>query len=93
MTVETKQTWNELVEAYEQLRLAETSIKQATENLRIVENTYKAGTVPLTDLLDAQVLFRQSRNQYSDAYSVYRIKGLKYEQITVNTTGGRSLNK
>lgn len=82
MTVETKQTWNELVEAYEQLSLAETSIKQATENLRIVENTYKAGTVPLTDLLDAQVLFRQSRNQYSDAYSVYRIKELRYEQIT-----------
>lgn len=93
MTVETKQTWNELVEAYEQLLLAENSIKQATENLRIVENTYKAGTIPLTELLDAQVLFRQSRNQYSDAYSVYRIKRLRYEQITVNTTGGRSLNK
>lgn len=87
MTVETKQIWNELVEAYEQLLLAKTSIGQATENMRIVENTYKAGTVPLTELLDAQVLFRQSHNQYSDAYSVYRIKELKYRQITANTTG------
>lgn len=84
MAVETKQIWNELVEAYDQLLLAETSIKQATENMRIVENTYKAGTVPLTELLDAQVLFRQSHNQYSDAYSVYCIKELKYKQITAN---------
>lgn len=84
MAVETKQIWNELVEAYEQLLLAETSIKQATENMRIVENTYKAGTVPLTELLDAQVLFRQSHNQYSDAYSIYCIKELKYRQITTN---------
>lgn len=91
MTVETKQIWNELVEAYEQLLLAETAIEQSTENLRIVENTYRAGTVPLTELLDAQVLFRQSHNQYSDAYSVYRIKELKYKQITANTTGRRDV--
>lgn len=89
MTVETKQIWNELIEAYEQLLLAETSIEQSTENMRIVENTYKAGTVPLTELLDAQVLFRQSHNQYSDAYSIYRIKELKYKQITANTIGYR----
>ena len=93
MTVETRQTWNELVEAYEQLLLAGASIEQATENLRIVEHSYKAGTVPLTDLLDAQVLFRQSRNQHSDAYSVYRIKELRYEQITTNTTGGRGVKE
>lgn len=92
MTVETKQTWNELVEAYEQLLLAETSIKQATENMRIVENTYQAGAVPLTELLDAQVLFRQSHNQYSDAYSVYKIKELKYNQITVDYNQ-RNFNK
>lgn len=83
MTVETNQTWNELVEAHKQLHLAETSIEQATENLRIVESSYKAGTVPLTDLLDAQMLFRQSQNQYSDAYAVCQIKTLRYRQITV----------
>lgn len=82
MTVETRNTWNELIEAHKQLRLAETSIAQAAENLRIVESAYKAGTVPLTDLLDAQLLFRQSRNQYSDAYSVCRVKTLRYQQIT-----------
>lgn len=82
MTIEVKQVWNELVESYDQLLLAETSIKQSTENMRIVENTYKAGTVPLSELLDAQVLYRESYNQYSDAYSVYRIKELRYKQIT-----------
>lgn len=84
MKVETNQVWNELTEAHKQLHLAETSIKQASENLRIVESSYKAGTVPLTDLLDAQMLFRQSYNQYSDAYAVCRVKELRYKQITIN---------
>lgn len=82
MTVETNQVWNELVEAHAQIILAESSIQSATENLRIVGDSYKSGVVPLTDLLDAQVLFQQSKNLYSDAYSVYQIKILKYRQIT-----------
>lgn len=84
MTVETNQVWNELVEAHKQILLAESSIQSATENLRMVNDSYKSGVVPLTDLLDAQVLFQQSKNLYSDAYSVYQIKVLKYRQITEN---------
>lgn len=84
MIVETNQTWNELVESYEQIRLAESTIHSATENLRIVSNSYKAGVVPLTELLDAQVLFQQSKNQHSDACSTYRMKVLRYKQITDN---------
>ncbi len=84
MAVEISQTWNELVEAHKQILLAEKSIVSATENLRIVDNSYKAGTLPLTDLLDAQTLYRQSMNMHSDAYSDYQIKALRYKQITDN---------
>lgn len=83
MTVETRQTWNELVESYKQILLAENSIQSATENLRLVTNSHKAGIVPLTELLDAQLLFQQSKNQYNDAYSMYQMKALRYRQITV----------
>lgn len=82
MTVETNQIWNEVTEAFKQIRIAEGSIHSSTENLRIATNSFKAGTEPLSELLDAQLLFQQSRNMYSDAYSTYQIKLLKYRQIT-----------
>ncbi len=62
MTIEIMNTWNEVTEAYEQLLLAEKSIPSATENLRIVNNSYQAGTISLSDLLDAQVLYSKSNN-------------------------------
>jgi outer membrane protein TolC len=82
MTVEINQTWNELVEAYKQISLAKKSIESSTENLRIVNDFYKAGVVELTEVLDAQLLFRKSKNMYNDAYNEYQIKLVKYKQIT-----------
>lgn len=82
MRVETNMVWNEVVETYKQTLIAKKSIESSEENLRIVSNSYKSGTISLTELLDAQVLFQQSRNQYDDVYSVYQTKVLKYRQIT-----------
>lgn len=82
LTVGTRQTWNELTESYKQILLAEKSIQSATENLRLVTNSHKAGVVPLSELLESQLLFRQSKNQYNDAYSAYQLSTLKYKQIT-----------
>ncbi|MCD7962111.1 MAG: TolC family protein [Rikenellaceae bacterium] len=82
MTVEINNVWNEVVESYEQILIAEKSILSSQENLRIVNNSYNAVTVPLSELLDAQVLYQQSRNQYSNAFSEYKMRILKYIQIT-----------
>lgn len=82
MIVEINQTWNDLVEAHEQILLAQKSIESSTENLKINNDFYKAGMIPLTELLDAQVLFQQSRNQYNDAYSNYQVKLTRYLQIS-----------
>jgi outer membrane protein TolC len=83
MLVEINQTWNELTEAYKQIILANKSIESSTENLRIVTNFYKAGVVGLTDVLEAQLLFRKSKNIYSDMYNDYKIKLTRYKQITI----------
>ncbi|MGE4586056.1 MAG: TolC family protein [Mangrovibacterium sp.] len=82
MRVETSQTWHELQEAYDQIRLARRSVESARENLRLNTDFYRAGTVPLSDLLDAQVLQQQSYNQLSDAHCRYQLKLTRYLQVT-----------
>ena len=63
MLVEIEVKWNDLQEAYQQVLLSEKSIESSTENLRLNNDYYKAGTVSLSDLLDAQSLMQQSHDQ------------------------------
>jgi outer membrane protein TolC len=82
MEVQVSQVWGELQEAYKQILLAQTSIRSAKENLRLNTNCYKVGTIPLSELLDAQSLYQQSQEQYADAYTHYQLKKTIYKQLT-----------
>jgi outer membrane protein TolC len=82
MIVEMQQIYNELVESYEQTVLAKKSILSATENLRLNNNYYKAGTATITDVLDARSLLQKSKDQYAEAGYNYQIKLAKYKQVT-----------
>ncbi|MCC8062853.1 MAG: TolC family protein [Rikenellaceae bacterium] len=82
MQVEITQCWNELQEAYKQILLARKTITSATENLRLNEDYFRAGTVSLTDLLDAQTLLQQGRDLLTDASADYRVKLAKYLLVT-----------
>ena len=59
---------NDIIEAQSQLELALQSVEQATENLRIQRNTYRAGTSTMSDLLQAQLLLQQAQDQHTDAF-------------------------
>lgn len=73
---------NELDNAYKQILLAHESVGQSNENLRLNADYYKAGTVTLTDVLDAQTLLQQSRDNYVEAYCRYEAKIFEYQQVT-----------
>lgn len=73
-----QQTWNSLVEAEKQISLAESAVKQATENMRMNSDYYNAGTSPISDLLDAQTLYRQSSNRLTTAQINYKLKLSEY---------------
>ena len=73
---------NELDNAYKQILLAKDAIGQSSENLRLNNEYYKAGTVTLTDVLDAQTLLQQSRDRYVETYSDYKQKQFEYLQVT-----------
>lgn len=74
--------WNGVEEAYQQLLLAQRSIEQAEENLRLNRDYYHAGTSTMSDLLEAQMLYQQSMDKRIEAYADYQNKILEYKQST-----------
>lgn len=71
-----------LCTAYEQVGVARKSIEQASENLRLEQDFYEAGTSTMSDLLKAQASFQQANDDYVDAWTDYQQKRLIYLQAT-----------
>ena len=80
LQIRMQNAWNGVEESYQQLLLAQRSIEQATENLRLNRNYYKAGTSKMSDLLEAQMLYQQSCDKRTDAFADYQNKLLEYRQ-------------
>ena len=91
LAVEIERTWSEVQESYAQILLMRRSVESSAENLRQNRNFYKAGTAPLTDLLDAETLYTQSRNDLTSACASYRTALAKYMRVTGGNlhSGGR----
>ncbi|MDR1653599.1 MAG: TolC family protein [Prevotellaceae bacterium] len=73
---------NGLNEAYQQLLLAKKSILSVEENLKISQNNYNAGLTNLSDLLEAQNLLQQARDQYTEAATQYYLKQAEWKQVS-----------
>ena len=71
---------NGVEESYQQLMLAQRSIEQAKENLRLNRDYYRAGTSKMSNLLEAQLLYQQSLDKHTDAFADYQNKLLEYKQ-------------
>lgn len=82
LAVQITQVWNELQEAYKQIILARCSIVSAEENMRMNRDFYRAGTITLMDVLDAQTLLQQSCDKHTEACANYRIKLTEYRIYT-----------
>ena len=82
LIIRMQSTWDGLNEAYRQVQIALRSIEQSTENLRLNTDYYAAGTSSMSDLLDAQTLYRQSRDRYVEAWAQYEVKKREYLQAT-----------
>lgn len=82
LAVDVESAWSNLTEAYRQIDIARASVESAEENLRMSTDQYRAGTLTLSDLLDAETLHRQARSQYSDAMAVYQVRLADYQRKT-----------
>lgn len=82
LVIRMKHIWDDLNDAYKQVKIALLSIEQAKENLRLNTDYYAAGTCTMSDLLDAQSLYQQSRDKYVETYAQYEVKKREYLQVT-----------
>ena len=80
LEIKMQKAWNEVNKSYRQLEIAQRSIEQAKENLRLNLDYYKAGISKMSDLLEAQLLYQQACDKRTDAYGDYQNKLLEYRQ-------------
>ena len=84
MELQTDQAWFNLEQSWLRITMAETALHDAEANLKITEDYYDAGLVALSDVLEAQTLLKQSRDELTDSRVEYRINLLTYLQLTKN---------
>lgn len=82
LLLQVQKAWNELNEAYKQIDVANETVAQAEENLRINSDNYKNGIVNISDMIEAQTILQQTRDELTDARSGYKIKLVTYLQVT-----------
>ena len=82
LNIRMQNAYNAVNEAQKQLQIAQHSIEQAEENLRLNRNYYRAGTSKMSDLLEAQLLYQQTLDKRTDAYADLQIKYLEYRQAS-----------
>ena len=82
MEMQTNQAWFNLEQSWLRITMAQTALSDAEANLKITEDYYEAGLVALSDLLEAQTLLKQSRDELTDSRVEYRISLVTYKQMT-----------
>lgn len=82
LLLQIQKAWNELNEAYKQIEVAHETMNQAEENLRINSDNYESGIVNISDMLEAQAMLRQTKDQLTDARAGYKVKFVTYLQVT-----------
>lgn len=82
MQLQTNQAWFNLEQSWLRITMAETALRDAEANLKVTEDYYEAGLVALSDLLEAQTLLKQSRDELTDSRVEYRINLVTYRQLT-----------
>ena len=83
LEIEMSDKWDNLTAAHRKMIIAYEAIAQSEENLRLNKAYYDAGMCTITDLLDAQALDRQAKDDYIAAYGAFRMSKAQY----LNATG------
>ena len=82
LVLQIRQAANEVEETHYQVAVSQVSVEQANENLRISQDNYKAGIIGISDLLEAQAVAQQAKDNLIDAQCQFRSKFAKYKIMT-----------
>lgn len=78
MLLQMEKAYKELNESYRQIKIAEISVAQAQEHLKIISDNYKAGVVNTSDMLEAQATLQEMQDKLLEAKAQYKMKVLIY---------------
>ena len=67
IALQVRRTWNDRGEADSRMKVAESAVEQANENLRVVRNRYQAGASTNSEVLDAEALREQALSNRDNA--------------------------
>jgi outer membrane protein TolC len=82
LLLQMEKAWQDLNDAFKQVALSRDSKAQAEENLKVNDDSYKNGISNLSDLLEAQALLQQTRDQLTESLGQYKVKFSNYLIVT-----------
>ncbi len=82
LVLEVQNAVMQLNQSAKRIELAEKSLVQATENLRLNQDRFDAGTVVADEVLKAQVLWQEAKSEILDAKAEYKINEAKYKKAS-----------
>jgi len=82
LLLQMEKSWQDLDDSYTQYRLSLESREQATENMKVNQDSYDNGLTPVSDLLDARALLQQAEDQLAESKAQYLTEKYRYLQVT-----------
>ncbi len=82
LLIKMRNAWNKLNDTYRQIGLSLEAVSQSAENLRLHTDYYQAGTCTMSDLLEAQTIYINTRDSYAESMAQYEISKCEYLQAT-----------
>jgi outer membrane protein TolC len=80
--LQVRRAWNDRIEAESRLKVAESAVNQATENLRVVRNRYDAGASANVEVLDGEALREQALSNRDSARFELQLAKLRLARAT-----------
>ena len=84
VAIEIQNAYLEMNQALKRIEIAQKSLAQADENLKLNQDRFEVGTVKGSDVLEAQVLWQKANSNLIDANGNYHIKKAFYLKTTGN---------
>jgi len=84
LSLQIEQAKNAYTEEFFQIGMAQKSVEEARENLKVTNDNYKSGVSSMSDLLEAQSTFQSAEDNLIEAQCNYQIKKAKYLEAINN---------
>jgi outer membrane protein TolC len=77
--------WYDIQDQLTQISYAKDNLEQATENLKVNQDNYKAGLATISEVLDAQTAYQQASSTVATAFADFYVRAAIYNYVTTKT--------